>query len=43
MTLQNGLALGLEGRSYITFDPAHTDVDEVPSDRRRVDRIRYGS
>lgn len=43
VTLELGLALGLDEPAYIAIDPARTPVDEVPADLRGIDRIQYGS
>lgn len=43
VTLELGLALGLSERSFIAFDPTKTELNEVPSDLRGVDRIQYQS
>lgn len=43
VTLELGIALALSGDWYICFDPKHTDVTEVPSDIRGIDRIQYTS
>lgn len=43
VTLELGLAFGLNERAYIAIDPAKTDVNEVPSDLRGIDRIQYSS
>ena len=43
VTLELGVALALSDDWYICFDPKHTNVSEVPSDIRGIDRIQYGS
>jgi hypothetical protein len=43
VTLELGLAFGLNEKAYIAIDPSKTPVDEVPSDLRGIDRIQYGS
>lgn len=43
VALELGLALGLPKRAYIAFDPSKTELDEVPSDLRGMDRLQYGS
>jgi len=43
VTLELGLAFGLGEKAYIAIDPTKTDVNEVPSDLRGMDRIQYDS
>jgi hypothetical protein len=43
VTLELGLAFGLNERAFIAIDPAKTHIDEVPSDLRGIDRIQYSS
>lgn len=43
VTLELGLAFGMNERAYIALDPSKTQVEEVPSDLRGIDRIQYGS
>jgi predicted nucleotide-binding protein len=43
VTLELGLAFGLNEKAYIAIDPAKTKVDEVPADLRGIDRIQYNS
>jgi len=43
VTLELGLAFGLNERAYIAIDPAKTPVQEVPADLRGIDRIQYAS
>jgi hypothetical protein len=43
VTLELGIALALSDDWYICFDPKHTNISEVPSDIRGIDRIQYGS
>jgi hypothetical protein len=43
VTLELGLAFGLDERAFIAFDPSKTEVEEVPSDLRGFDRIQYDS
>jgi len=43
VTLELGLAFGLTEKTFIAIDPAKTDINEVPSDLRGMDRIQYGS
>ena len=43
VTLELGLAFGLTEKSFIAIDPSKTDINEVPSDLRGMDRIQYAS
>lgn len=43
VTLELGLAYGLNEKAYIAIDPAKTPVEEVPADLRGIDRIQYSS
>jgi len=43
VTLELGLAFGLSEKTFIAVDPSKTDINEVPSDLRGMDRIQYGS
>lgn len=43
VTLELGMALSLSDDWYILFNPEQTDVHEVPSDIRGIDRIQYTS
>ncbi len=43
VTLELGLALGMNERMFITIDPSKTSIEEMPSDLRGVDRIQYDS
>lgn len=43
VTLELDLALGFGEKAFAAIDPARTQVDEVPSDLRGLDRIQYGS
>jgi hypothetical protein len=43
VTLELGLAFGLNERAFIAIDPSKTDINEVPSDLRGIDRIQYSS
>lgn len=43
VTLELGLAMGMGERSFIAFDPSKTEIKEVPSDLRGIDRIQYAS
>jgi predicted nucleotide-binding protein len=41
VTLELGLALGLPEKCFIAINPEKTNVSEVPSDLRGVDRMEY--
>ena len=41
VTLELGIALALSDDWYICFNPKETDLSEVPSDIRGIDRIQY--
>ena len=41
VTLELGIALALSEDWYICFNPKETDLSEVPSDIRGIDRIQY--
>ncbi len=43
VTLELGFAMALADQWYIAIDPSKTEVKEVPSDLRGLDRIEYGS
>lgn len=43
VTLELGLAFGLNERAFIALDPSKTEISEVPSDLRGIDRIQYSS
>ena len=43
VTLELGIALALSDDWYICFNPKETDLKEVPSDIRGIDRIQYVS
>lgn len=43
VTLELGLAFGLNEKTFIALDPGKTDINEVPSDLRGIDRIQYSS
>lgn len=43
VTLELGIALATSDDWYICFNPEKTDVSEVPSDIRGIDRIQYKS
>lgn len=43
VALELGLALGMNATSYIAFDPSKTNVSDVPSDLRGMDRMQYDS
>lgn len=41
VTLEFGLALGMNERSFIIVNPEKTTINDVPSDLKGVDRIEY--
>ena len=43
VTLELGIALATSDDWYICFNPDKTDISEVPSDIRGIDRIQYKS
>jgi predicted nucleotide-binding protein len=43
VTLELGFAMPINDQWYIAIDPSKTEVNEVPSDLRGLDRIQYGS
>jgi len=43
VTLELGIAMSSEEDWYISFNPTLTDLNEVPSDLRGIDRIEYAS
>jgi hypothetical protein len=43
VALELGLAFGLNEKAFIAYDPTKIEEDEVPSDLRGLDRIRYQS
>jgi hypothetical protein len=43
VTLELGFAMAAGDQWYIAIDPSKTEVKEVPSDLRGLDRIEYGS
>ena len=42
VTLEYGVARGLNARAYIAFNPTKTDLGDVPSDVKGYDRLQYG-
>lgn len=42
VTLEYGVARGLGAPAFIAFNPAQTDLADVPSDVRGYDRLQYG-
>lgn len=43
VTLELGFAMSLADNWYIAIDPSKTEINEVPSDLRGLDRIQYSS
>jgi DNA-binding transcriptional ArsR family regulator len=43
VTLELGIAMASDEDWYIAFNPNETDIEEVPSDLRGIDRIQYTS
>jgi hypothetical protein len=43
VTLELGIAFGLNEKAYIAIDPSKTPIAEVPADLRGIDRIQYKS
>lgn len=43
VTLELGFAMAANDQWYIVIDPSKTEILEVPSDLRGLDRIQYGS
>jgi len=43
VTLELGFAMAIGDQWFIAIDPSKTDVNEVPSDLRGLDRIQYSS
>jgi len=43
VTLELGFAMAIGDQWYIAIDPGKTEIAEVPSDLRGLDRIQYGS
>lgn len=43
VTLELGFAMAVGEQWYIAIDPSRTEIKEVPSDLRGLDRIEYGS
>lgn len=43
VTLELGFAMAANDQWYIAIDPSKTEIQEVPSDLRGLDRIQYGS
>jgi hypothetical protein len=43
VTLELGFAMAVSEQWYIAIDPSKTEVSEVPSDLRGLDRIQYSS
>jgi DNA-binding transcriptional ArsR family regulator len=43
VTLELGFAMAVGDQWYIAIDPSKTEIKEVPSDLRGLDRIEYGS
>jgi len=41
VTLEYGVARGLNAKAYIAFNPDKTDVGDVPSDVKGYDRLQY--
>src|SRR5262245_42430613 len=41
VTLELGLALGMGERAFIALNPTTTDMKDVPSDLKGVDRLQY--
>lgn len=43
VTLELGLALGMGEKVFIALNPNETELDDVPSDLKGVDRLQYSS
>lgn len=43
VTLEYGVARGLNAKAYIAFNPDKTNLDDVPSDVKGYDRLQYGT
>lgn len=43
VTLEYGVARGLNAKAYIAFNPSKTDLNDVPSDVKGYDRLQYNS
>ena len=43
VTLEYGLATGMESSAFIAFNPDKTKADDVPTDVRGYDRLQYSS
>lgn len=43
VTLEYGVARGLNAKAYIAFNPNKTDLGDVPSDVKGYDRLQYTS
>lgn len=43
VTLELGFAMAIGDQWFIAIDPSKTDINEVPSDLRGLDRIQYSS
>ena len=43
VTLELGLAIGMNRKCYLAFNPQKTNESEVPSDLKGIDRIEYTS
>lgn len=43
VTLELGLALGMGEKVFIALNPSQTQLDDVPSDLKGVDRLQYSS
>lgn len=43
VTLEYGVARGLNAKAYIAFNPDKTDPDDVPSDVKGYDRLQYSN
>lgn len=43
VTLELGLALGMAERVYVALNPKETEMDDLPSDLKGMDRLQYES
>jgi len=43
VTLELGLAYGMSEKAYVSFNPTHTKIEDVPADLRGLERLQYGS
>lgn len=43
VTLELGLALGMAERVFVALNPKQTEMDDLPSDLKGMDRLQYGS